>query len=137
MNVLEQALEALKRCTKFEQRDYDAMEALEEAIKNQGKPVATVEEKRIVEHVNLPVGTDLFISAPTTSEDENQAVRMFLMYYGAHSGVTIEGMRENLRISGHEGCWPDWAATETGHLTKAGAQDWIKHILLSAKGEPE
>jgi hypothetical protein len=33
-NVLEQALEALKRCTKFDQRDYDAMDALEAAIAN-------------------------------------------------------------------------------------------------------
>jgi hypothetical protein len=36
-NALELALEALKRCTKFEQRDYDAMDALKEAIGTQQK----------------------------------------------------------------------------------------------------
>ena len=31
----------------------------------QGEPVATVEETRIVEHINLPTGTDLYTAAPT------------------------------------------------------------------------
>lgn len=37
---MELALAALQRCTKFDQRDYDAMDALKEAIKQQGEPVA-------------------------------------------------------------------------------------------------
>jgi hypothetical protein len=71
--VMEQALEALKRCTKFDQRDYDAMDALEEAIKQRGQPfgfittdhagceVFTKTRFKLKGHAQFPV----FTSAPT------------------------------------------------------------------------
>ena len=63
-------------------------------------------------------------------DGENRAVRAFLMHYGA-PGLTVGRMRENLRLSGWDGCWPAWVNTEpeAAHLTKAGAQDWLRHLF--------
>jgi hypothetical protein len=75
--VLEQALEALRRCTKFDQRDYDAMDALEEAVKQQGEPVGVAEllpgssggfTMVVFEANHVPIGTKLYTSAPTIPE---------------------------------------------------------------------
>ena len=46
------------------------------------------------------------------SEGENQAVRSFLMLYGA-SGGTIEKMRAHLRLRGYP-LWPEWVETSEG-----------------------
>lgn len=61
-------------------------------------------------------------------EGENQAVRMFLALYGGACGVTAEQMRKHLKMAGFDHAWPIWA-TADGHLTKAGAQLWIRHLL--------
>jgi hypothetical protein len=63
------------------------------------------------------------------SDGENQAVRCFLMTYGTRS-LTVEMMREHMRCCGFP-LWPDWAETDEaqGHLTKAGAQDWLRHLF--------
>ncbi len=62
-------------------------------------------------------------------EGENQAVRMFLALYGGQRGITTEQMRKNLKMAGFDGAWPEWANTHNGHLTKAGAQLWIRHLF--------
>ena len=62
-------------------------------------------------------------------EGENRAVRMFLALYGGHSGVTKEQMRKHLQMSGFDGAWPEWVTTHDGHLTKGGAQLWIRHLF--------
>ena len=62
-------------------------------------------------------------------EGENRAVRMFLALYGGQTGVTTEQMRKHLRMSGFKDAWPEWANTHEGHLTKAGAQLWIRHLF--------
>lgn len=148
VSELEQALEALTEvraliigmCGMYNDKEPIALldkidvsaDTLKEAIKTQGEPV--LQKQREAFHAG-------FTSAPTIPECENQAVRMFLMYYGGNNGVTVQGMRESLRTAGYDDCWPDWViGTGKGeHLTKAGAQDWIKHMLLSAapKGEKE
>jgi hypothetical protein len=72
-------------------------------------------------------------------DGENQALRSFLLSYGC-GNHTIEGMRNHLRLSGFKGCWPEWANDATGHLTKGGAQNWIRHILAleeREKAQPE
>jgi hypothetical protein len=62
-------------------------------------------------------------------EGENQAVRMFLALYGGQYGITAEQMRKHLKMAGFDGAWPDWASNHNGHLTKAGAQLWIRHLF--------
>ena len=63
-------------------------------------------------------------------DGENRAVRMFLALYGGASGVTVGAMRKHLTFAGHP-YWPEWAAQEAeqAHLTKAGAQLWIRHLF--------
>lgn len=63
--------------------------------------------------------------------EENKALRMFLAYYGGNEGVTIQGMRSHLKYAGFNGYWPEWVNTEEGHLTKSGAQLWIRYILAA------
>lgn len=62
-------------------------------------------------------------------EGENKAVRMFLALYGGACGVTVEQMRKHLKMAGFDGAWPEWANSNNGHLTKAGAQLWIRHLF--------
>jgi hypothetical protein len=50
--VLELALEALERCTKHDDRDYDAVTALEEAIAKQGEPVAWMQSNHLSKLIN-------------------------------------------------------------------------------------
>lgn len=64
-------------------------------------------------------------------DGENQAVRVFLMLYGCTSNVMVHDMCRHLAESGFDGYWPEWVAdtrSET-HLTKAGAQDWLRHLF--------
>lgn len=68
------------------------------------------------------------------SDGENRAVRCFLMLYGGTNSPTVEQMRMHLAASGFEECWPDWAASEYGHLTKGGAQDWLRHLFALEAG---
>ena len=67
------------------------------------------------------------------SDGENKAVRSFLMLYGpgGKNSVEIGDMRYHLEASGWGGYWPEWAdkAHEREHLTKAGAQSWIRHLF--------
>lgn len=66
-------------------------------------------------------------------EGENQAVRCFLMIYGNHN-LTVKDMKYHLSMSGFP-YWPDWTADAPGHLTKAGAQLWLRHLFaLEATG---
>lgn len=62
-------------------------------------------------------------------EGENRAVRMFLALYGGRYGITAEQMRKHLAMAGFNGAWPQWASNHNGHLTKAGAQLWIRHLF--------
>ncbi|MGG4053501.1 hypothetical protein [Delftia tsuruhatensis] len=62
-------------------------------------------------------------------DGENQAVRMFLLLYG-QPGLTVARMREHMEAAG----WPqvpEWATKPEaqGHLTKAGAQSWLRHLF--------
>jgi hypothetical protein len=61
-------------------------------------------------------------------EGENQAVRMFLLLYGGNNGCTTGLMRYHLKASGFNGLWPEWANKDM-HLTKAGAQLWLRHLF--------
>lgn len=71
----------------------------------------------------------------TTPEDllhedgENNAVRMFLAAYGCGS-PSIKEMKNHLECCGFP-FWPEWADKyeDTTHLTKGGAQDWIRHLF--------
>lgn len=61
-------------------------------------------------------------------DGENRAVRAFLMHYGA-PGLTVKQQRDNMRRAGWGGCWPGWVPDVDGHLTKAGAQAWLRHLF--------
>jgi hypothetical protein len=61
-------------------------------------------------------------------EGENIAVRMFLLGYGMRPG-TVGSMRRHMERSGYP-YWPEWAAQmDEAHLTKAGAQSWLRHLF--------
>lgn len=60
-------------------------------------------------------------------DGENRAVRCFLMLYGQH-GVTAQSMKAHMVASGHP-YWPDWVDEAPGHLTKGGAQLWLRLLF--------
>jgi hypothetical protein len=62
------------------------------------------------------------------ADGENQPLRAFLLAYGGGQN-TIEGMRTHLQRSGYRCHWPHWASEGEGHLTKMGAQNWIRHLI--------
>lgn len=62
------------------------------------------------------------------TDGENLAVRWFLAGY-CKGGVTAKEMRKHMEMSGYGGAWPKWASDFNGHLTKAGAQLWIRHLF--------
>ena len=84
--------------------------------------------------------TEAMKLALVDDEGENQAVRMFLALYGSQAGITTKQMRQHLEMAGFDGAWPEWADKER-HLTKAGAQLWIRHLFAlaeqPAQQEPE
>ena len=65
-------------------------------------------------------------------DGENRALRSFLMQYGS-TGLTVAAMAQHMRRSGWESeYWPDFARRVDNagqHLTKGGAQVWIRHLL--------
>jgi hypothetical protein len=66
-------------------------------------------------------------------EGENRAVRMFLACYGGNTGVTVGHMRQHLEMCGYP-YWPDWTLDcPKAHLTKGGAQNWLRHLFALEK----
>lgn len=61
-------------------------------------------------------------------DGENQAVRMFLALYSGADAVTTQRMRKHLQMAGYDNLWPEWA-NEDQHLTKDGAQAWIRYLF--------
>lgn len=61
-------------------------------------------------------------------DGENVAVRGFLIAYGSMAIRTIEGMRGHLVLYGMP-YWPTWVEDGKGHLTKGGAQSWLRHLF--------
>lgn len=70
-------------------------------------------------------------------DGENRAVRCFLSLYSGTTGVTVAQMTSHLAHSGFDGYWPEWVndPAAAGHLTKGGAQHWIRH-LFSIEPDP-
>lgn len=62
------------------------------------------------------------------TDGENRAVRMFLARYGGGSAQTVPAMREHMTFAGFP-YWPAWAEKDVGHLTKGGAQDWLRFLF--------
>ena len=69
------------------------------------------------------------------TDGENRAVRAFLMIYGTQ-GLTAVRMRDHLRASGFDDASPDWVDQAPGHLTKGGAQHWLRMLFAMESGEP-
>jgi hypothetical protein len=71
------------------------------------------------------------------AEGENKAVRSFLMLYG-QPGLTVGQMKKHMAMSGFKS-WPTWVETEHhgAHLTKAGAQLWIRHLFALEPTTPQ
>ncbi len=62
-------------------------------------------------------------------DGENLAVRTFLLRYAGGS-CTVGQMREHLELSSWTGMWPEWVDEYPhDHLTKCGAQAWIRHLF--------
>lgn len=66
------------------------------------------------------------------ADGENRAVRAFLLYYGCGRSVTAAEMAVHMRLSGFDVA-PDWVAKAPGHLTKAGAQLWLRMLFALEK----
>jgi len=69
-------------------------------------------------------------------DGENRAVRMFLAAYGT-PGLTVATMRRHMELAG----WtqsPEWTTKPDaqGHLTKAGAQSWLRHLFALEAAAP-
>jgi hypothetical protein len=63
------------------------------------------------------------------TDGENLAVRWFLAMYGGTTSPTVGQMRRHLEACGFP-CWPEWAAAPNDdHLTKGGAQDWLRYLF--------
>ena len=60
------------------------------------------------------------------SDGENRAVRSFLMVYGC-GAIDSKDMAKHMRASGWD-CIPEWADAG-GHLTKGGAQIWLRMLF--------
>lgn len=70
-------------------------------------------------------------------DGENRAVRSFLMLYG--SNPTATGMKAHMIACGYP-FYPDWVERSPGHLTKGGAQLWLRLLFDLEKeqyGDPE
>jgi hypothetical protein len=82
-----------------------------------------------------PVEADLngFKLVPVEpTEEEVDAPRCFLL--GLELGhKSLESMRKHMRGCGEDiSMWPDWAKTETGHITKAGKAIIIRSMMIAA-----
>lgn len=71
------------------------------------------------------------------ADGENRAVRAFLAQYGSnHVGVSVGAMILHMERSGYP-FYPEWAPHQwEEHLTKAGAQQWLRH-LFALEGQTE
>mgnify|MGYP003442956767 CR=1 FL=1 len=65
-------------------------------------------------------------------DGENRAVRTFLMLYGT-PGLTSTKMRDHMRASGFKDHSPDWVDQAPWHLTKGGAQHWLRLLFALEK----
>lgn len=74
------------------------------------------------------------------SDGENRAVRTFLMQYSCDRATTVAAMGQHMNRSGWPSeYWPPFArnADNAGsHLTKAGAQLWIRHLFSLESAAP-
>lgn len=63
------------------------------------------------------------------TDGENRPLRCFLMQYGQPS-LTVGTMKKHMTMCGYP-YWPSWVNDKaaTTHLTKGGAQSWIRHLL--------
>jgi hypothetical protein len=67
-------------------------------------------------------------------DGENRAVRCFLMQYGV-PGLTTGAMRKHMERCGFSH-WPEWVTEQDGeHLTKGGAQHWLRHLFALEAAE--
>ena len=64
---------------------------------------------------------------PLIEDNENQAVRAFLMLFG-QPGLTTKQMRKHLIESGYP-FWPDAFKDDDQHLSKQCAQFWLKYLF--------
>lgn len=74
------------------------------------------------------------------AEGENQAVRTFLMQYSCDRSITVGAMRSHMTRSGWgEEAIPQFARNtySAEHLTKSGAQIWIRHLFDLERAIPE
>lgn len=64
------------------------------------------------------------------TDGENRAVRAFLMLYSSASnpGPTAAQMASHMRAMGFD-VVPDWVSDSPGHLTKGGAQLWLRMLF--------
>lgn len=60
-------------------------------------------------------------------DGENRAVRMFLGLYGCSSPTALQ-MKQHLEMAGYP-YYPDWIDKAPGHLTKGGAQLWLRLLF--------
>lgn len=65
------------------------------------------------------------------TDGENRPVRWFLAAYGGGTGMTVGRMKKHLKCCGYP-FWPAWCdepGEDAMHLTKGGAQLWLRHLF--------
>ena len=69
---------------------------------------------------------------PLLDDDgENRAVRWFLEAYGGNHGLTVGAMQKHMSRCGYP-LWPKWCDVlneDRHHLTKGGAQLWLRYLF--------
>lgn len=70
------------------------------------------------------------------ADGENRAVRSFLAQFQCGGDSGIKAMKIHLEHSGFNDCWPAWVVGSSGHLTKGGAQSWLRHLFALERVEP-
>ena len=127
--ALDKALEALEQYTNVvtSVNDPNSWETVVDGGKPARDAITAIKQARSAP-LQEPVEVD--------AEGENMAVRSFLMLYG-QPGLTVGKMKKHMDMSGHS-CCPVWVYAEPdgAHLTKAGAQLWIRHLFALEATQP-
>ena len=100
-------------------------DSIDPTIRAEKKALAAIREA-LADHSG---DANEMVAYDPVTDEENKAVRCFLMQYGAPN-LTIGAMRNHMERCGY----PEWPALigeelEQQHLTKAEAQFWLRHLF--------
>lgn len=113
---------------------WDSLDNAELSGKGYCNSIEAAIRNLIVVDVNETQNINGKLVAEVDEDGENRPLRYFLLQYGGNTSHSVPSMRDHMKRCGYPGFWPEWAEKYEGHLTKAGAQLWIK-FLISLEAE--